>query len=141
MKYLLLGVLFWTVTASALAQQSAMSCGETLFIAPMQQGLDGYIRAQLVNKRFPLMVTTVEQKADLIMSGDSQTFKSHWYNSGTANKMTGNVTIADRSGKVIWAGSAGDRSFWWGNMAKHGPEKVAKRIVERLMKAAPLRCN
>ncbi|HET9177050.1 MAG TPA: DUF4136 domain-containing protein [Terriglobia bacterium] len=141
MKYLLLAAIFWTAPASALAQPSPISCGQTLYIAPMQQGLDGYIRAQLVNNGFPLTVTTVEQKADLIMSGDSQTFKSHWYNSSTANKMTGNVTITDRSGKVVWAGSAGDRSLWWGNMAKHGPEKVAKRIVERLMKGAPKHCN
>jgi hypothetical protein len=141
MKHLWLVIAFLTMSASAFPQQPAISCGQTLYIAPMQEGLDGYIRAQLIKEHFPLAVTTVEGKADLIMSGDSHTFKSHWYNSGTANKMTGNVTITDHSGKVVWAGSAGDRSLWWGNMAKHGPEKVAKRIVDRLMKETPPHCR
>ncbi len=139
MKIVVLAVLF-SASASAFAQAPMLHCGQTLYVAPMPDGLDGYIRSALVKRHFPLQLVTDKKKADLTMTGESNPMKSHWYNGGVTNTFIGNITITDRSGKVVWAGAAGDRNIWWGNLAKHGPEKAAERIVGKLVKAAPKSC-
>jgi hypothetical protein len=44
--------------------------------------------------------------------------------------------IVDRaSGKMLWAGEAGDRSLVWGELGRSGPRKVAGRLVDQIKKA------
>jgi len=123
------------------AQAPALVCGQTLYIETMENGLDGYLRAQLIKIHFQLPITTDKEKADLLMTGASTRLQDHWYNSGVADHSVGNISIIDRKGTVVWSGSAGDRNIWWGSLAKHGPEKVAERIVSKLAKVAPQACQ
>jgi hypothetical protein len=45
----------------------------------------------------------------------------------------GNIQIVDVKQKtVVWAGEAGDRSFWWGSLKKGGTRKVAERTVNKM---------
>jgi hypothetical protein len=45
----------------------------------------------------------------------------------------GNIQIVDVKQKtVVWAGEAGDRSFWWGPLKKGGTRKVAERTVNKM---------
>jgi hypothetical protein len=142
MKKIFLLVALVVTQVPAFSQQAAeLKCGQVLYIAPMPNGLDGYIQAALVKEHFPLALTTDKTKADLVMTGGSNQGESHWYNAGAANTFTGNVTIADNSGRIVWSGSAGDRNIWWGNLAKHGPEKAAERIVGKLKSIAPHACQ
>ena len=97
----------------------------------MENGLDAYIRSRIVEQRLPLIIVLTKDSADLVMTGASQQLAEHWY-TGARDKNTGAITITDKAGNFIWSGSAGDRNIWWGNLAKHGPEKVAQRIVQKL---------
>ena len=80
-----------------------------------------------------------KENADLVMTGESQQYQDHWY-TATRDKNTGTVTIIDKAGNFLWSASAGDRNIWWGNLAKHGPEKVASRIADKV-KVAILPCE
>jgi hypothetical protein len=106
-------------------------CGSTIFIAPMDGGLDGYIRARMVEQAIPIQIVMEKDKADFVMSGSAQQSQDHWY-AATTDKNTGEVTIIDKNGTFVWSAAAGDRNIWWGRLAKHGPEKVAERIVDKL---------
>jgi len=126
MKYALL--LFLGMT-SALA--NSQSCGSTIYVMPMEGGLDGYIRARMVKESIPVRIVVDKAKADFTMTGSAQQNQDHWY-AATTDKNTGEVTIIDKDGNFVWSASAGDRNIWWGRLAKHGPEKVAERIVDKL---------
>jgi hypothetical protein len=132
MRYLV--VLLLAASATALDP-----CGSTIFVATMDGGLDGYIRARMIEQSIPLTIVTDKSKADLIMTGSSQQLQDHWY-AGAGDKDTGEITIADKNGNVVWSAAAGDRNIWWGRLAKHGPEKVAERIVAKLKTQRFLSC-
>ena len=97
----------------------------------MDNHLDGYLRARIVDQHVPLKIVMNKDAADLVMTGTAQEIQDHWYAS-TRDKNTGEITILDKNGNFLWGASAGDRNIWWGNLAKHGPEKVAERIVNKL---------
>ncbi len=119
---------------------ASLGCGSTIYIAPMDGDLDTYIRANFVEQHVPLKVVTDKDNADLIMTGTSTHEQEHWYTPG-ADKNTGAVTISDKSGSFLWGSAAGDRNMLLGNWAKHGPEKIASRIVDKLRKTALQHCR
>lgn len=117
-------------------------CGAKIYIASMPDDLDGYIRAQFLKQHVPLAIVMDKGATEFVMTGGNKELQSHWYNSGTADHNTGDVTITDTHGNFVWAAMAGDRNMWWGNLAKHGPEKVAQRIVDQLKKSiTPASCQ
>lgn len=69
--------------------------------------------------------------------GASQKADDHWYNVvfGGKDKNEGNVRLLSVKDKVVvWAGEAGDRSLWWGNLRRGGQRKVADRIIQQMKK-------
>jgi hypothetical protein len=136
-------ILLMLITAvSALPQINVpLHCGSKIYISPMENELDGYIRAKFVELHVPLVIVMDKQVADLIMTGGSKQFADHWYDGGVKDKNTGTIAITDKAGNFVWGGAAGDRNIWWGNLAKHGPEKVATRIVDKLKKAIAQPCT
>ena len=75
-------------------------------------------------------------EADYIMTGSATEEERRKWHEGwlTAerDKTAGNVQVLERKTKtLVWAGEAGDRSIWWGSMARGGHRKVATRIVSK----------
>jgi len=108
-----------------------------IFIAPMQGELDGFIAAEIVKKKIPLVVVSDETQADYVLSGASLKADDRWYNTvfGGKDKNEGNVRLLDvKTKQMVWAGEAGDRSLVWGGFKRGGERKVADRIVEQMKK-------
>ena len=128
LAFLLVGVGF--------AAEKAIPRNTKIYIDKMDEGLDGYIRAEFIKKSVPLQVVMQEEDADLIMTGNAANQKRSWHEgwlSPDRDHATGNVTIVERStGKFLWASEAGDRSLWWGLLKRGGARKVADRIVNNL---------
>jgi hypothetical protein len=131
--------LFFPATVVAQAN-IPLNCGAKIFIASMPDDLDGYIRAQFVKQHLPLTIVMDKSAADFVMTGANKEIQSYWYNSGVSDKNSGDITIIDNHGNFVWAATAGDRNIWWGSLAKHGPEKVAERIVDKLKKSIAHPC-
>lgn len=109
--------------------------GSKLFIAPMDGGLDGFIAAEIIKQKVPLVVATDEKDADYILTGASIKADDHWYNSvwGGKDKNEGNVRLLDvREKRMVWAGEAGDRHLNFSAFRRGGERKVADRIVQKM---------
>ena len=129
-------LLAFLLVGGAFAAEKMIPHNAKIYIDKMDEGLDGYIRAEFVKKSVPLQIVTQEQDADLIMTGNAANQKRSWHEgwlSPDRDHATGNVTIVERStGKFLWASEAGDRSLWWGALKRGGARKVADRIVNNL---------
>jgi hypothetical protein len=121
----------------AMAQTSTVPVGAKLFIAPMSGDLDGFIAAEIIKQKLPVIVTTDEKDADFIMTGASIKADDHWYNvafkMGGKDKNEGNVRLLNVAEKrMIWAGEAGDRSLLFTGYRRGGERKVADRLVKTM---------
>lgn len=125
-------------TPAATEENRVIPAGACIYIEKMDQGLDGYIRAEMVNKKVPLKIVLIREQAHYVMTGSAQDRKGSWHEgwlSPEKDHATGSVMIIDRTtNEMIWASEAGDRSLWWGALARGGQRKVASRLVEHLMK-------
>lgn len=109
--------------------------GSKIFLAPMEGNLQGFIAAEILKKKMPLVVVTDEKDADFVLTGASIKADDKWYNTifGGKDKNEGNVQlISVKDRQMVWAGEAGDRSLWWGGMRRGGERKVADRIVKQM---------
>ncbi|HWC98554.1 MAG TPA: hypothetical protein VG456_17460 [Candidatus Sulfopaludibacter sp.] len=108
-----------------------------MFIAPMENGLDGFIAPELIKKKVPVVVVTDEKDAEYVLAGGSSKADDKWYHVvfGGKDKNEGNVRLLSVKDKqMVWAGEAGDRSLWWGSLKRGGQRKVADRIVRQMAK-------
>ena len=107
-----------------------------IYVAPMEGKLDGFIAAELVKKKLPIIVVIDEKDADFIITGASIRGDDKWFHSvfGTGkDKNEANIQVVSvKERAIIWAGEAGDRSMWWGNMKRGGQRRVADRLVDKL---------
>jgi hypothetical protein len=110
--------------------------GSKIFVAPMEGKLEGFIAAELVKKKLPITVVIDEKAADYIIAGASIKGDDKWYHSvfGTGkDKNEANIqVISVKERAVVWAGEAGDRSLWWGNITRGGQRRVADRLIDKL---------
>jgi hypothetical protein len=123
-----------------LAQDYSVPRGSAIYIEKMEGDLNGYITAEFVKQKVPLRIVTTEEDAKLIMTGTATgSEKRSWHEgwlTAEKDKTTGNIMLIDKATKtLLWASEAGDRSMWWGAMARGGPRKVASRLVKNLKKA------
>jgi len=103
----------------------------------MEGNLQGFLATEIVKKKVPVTLVTDENQAEFILTGASLAGDNKWYNTvfGGRDKNEGNVQMVSVAGKqVVWAGEAGDRSLWWGNLRRGGQRKVADRIVQKMKK-------
>lgn len=111
--------------------------GSKVYIAKMENDLDGFITTEVLKKKLPITIVTEEKDADFILVGASLKADDKWYHTvfGGKDKNEGNVRLLGVQDKtVVWAGEAGDRSLWWGSFRRGGQRKVADRIVSRMKK-------
>ena len=103
----------------------------------MQNGLEGFIAAEIIKQKVPLIVVTEEAQADYIMTGASIKADDHWYNAVWVgkDKNEGNVRLLSVKDKtMVWAGEAGDRSLWLTAFRRGGERKIADRIIQQMKK-------
>ena len=115
--------------------QTKIANGSKLFIAPMDGGLDGFIAAEVMKQKLPVIVVSDEKTADYILTGASIKADDKWYNTvfGGKDKNEGNVKLLSVKEKTLmWAGEAGDRSLMWGGFRRGGERKVAGRIIKNM---------
>lgn len=113
-----------------------------VFIEKMPNDFDQYLRAEFVKQfRGKVVVVLDRSEADAILTGSSEERKGTGAQitgryMGLHDNATGAVSLLDKSGsKVLWANEAGDRSLWFGALARGGERKVADRLVGKLKKA------
>lgn len=56
----------------------AIPAGAKIFISPMPNGFETYLAAGIINKKVPVVITTLEDKADFVVSGISNSEKAGW---------------------------------------------------------------
>jgi hypothetical protein len=122
------------------AQGPSIPRDATLYIEELDNDLDGYLRAEMTKEKVPLRVALRREDAHLVLTGTSTAEQKRSWHQGwlTADqdRTSGNVMVFDRASRqLLWAGEAGDRSLWWGAMARGGQRKVASRLVKNLKKA------
>ena len=108
-----------------------------LYISPMEGQLDGFIAAEVIKEHLPVHIVLDDNDADLVLVGQSLKEDDHWYNAvwGGKDKNEGNLRLIDvRSGSMVWAGEAGDRSLIYGQFKRGGERKVAERLVRQMRK-------
>lgn len=122
-----------------IGQSNGFKPGASIYIDKMPNDLDAFIRAEFVKQKVPLAVVLEPDSADYIMTGTGTEEQGRRWHQGwlTAeqDRTSGALMVIDRQSKqMIWAGEAGDRSLWWGAMARGGQRKVASRLVSRFKK-------
>jgi hypothetical protein len=128
-------VIIALLAACLSAGETRVPRGSKVFIAPMENGLDGFIAPEIIKQKLPLLVVTDEKEADFVLVGGSIKADDKWYNTvfGGKDKNEGNVRLLDVKNKqMVWAGEAGDRSLWRSNLKRGGQRKVADRIVGQM---------
>jgi hypothetical protein len=121
-----------------IAEKYRIPDGSRIFVAKMERDLDQYITSEISKKKLPVTLVTNEQEADYVITGAALKGDTKWYQSvlGTAkDKNEGSIQVySAKSRTMVWAGEAGDRSLFWGSLAKHGRDKVASRLVGKMKK-------
>ena len=117
------------------APQATVPAGSKVFIAPMEGNLNPFIAAEIIKKKLPIVIVTEEKDAEYILAGASIKGDDKWYHTvfGGKDKNEGSVQLLNvKERTMVWAGEAGDRSLWWGNLKRGGQRKVADRIVSKM---------
>src|SRR5580700_3646547 len=107
------------VLSAVMLPAEGLPNGSKVFIATMENGLDGFIAPEIIKKKIPIVIVTEESQADFVLSGASLKADDRWYNVvfGGKDKNEGNVRLLDvKTKQMVWAGEAGDRSLWWGSL-------------------------
>ena len=102
--------------------------------------LQDYLTVEIqkqIGKRIEIVPS--KEQADAVMSGTGS-----WQNTGGAavtgrlmglhDTASGAISV-EKNGTIVWSSEAGDRSLWWGVLARGGPRKVASRLVGKFKSA------
>ena len=72
-------LLAFLLVGGAFGAEKVIPHNAKIYIEKMDEGLDGYIRAEFVKKSVPLQIVTQEEDADLIMTGNAANQKRSWH--------------------------------------------------------------
>ncbi len=119
-----------------------IGANEKIFVAPMENGLDQFVSAEILKQKLPVTLTIDEEQAAYVLTGKSvdKGSNSKWYDvvfgtAGTRDSVQGSISLIRKSDKsIVWANAQGDRSVWWGILKRGGERKVAIRLVHRMKK-------
>jgi hypothetical protein len=120
------------------AERASSPIRAKFYVAPMPDGFDGFVSAEILKRNLPITVVADERAADFIITGGTNKGVHKWYDTvfGSGyerDRNQGNIrVIRVKDQTVVWAGEAGDRSLWWGALKKGGQRKVADRIVGKM---------
>lgn len=125
------------VVSLAAQSKPSMKAGAKVFIAPMPDGFDTYLKSAIEKKRLPIVVVESKDNAEFEITGSSETQKAstakkiiqlNWHSAEQAS-----ISIADlKSGEVIFAYSVNKQSSAHGKQST--AEACAKHIKEIISK-------
>jgi hypothetical protein len=130
-----------TSIALAICYAQSLAGIHKIFIDPMPDNLDQFIRAEVVKQKAKFAIVLQENEADAILTGVSETDKRVGTQItgrylGLNDTASASLSLVSKDRKtLLWAGEAGDRSLLFGALKRGGQRKVADRIVEQLRKA------
>ena len=134
MKYLL-ALMF---IAFSLMSVQAQADYPKVFIAPMDQNFNNFIAASIIREKVPIVITVTDETAEYVITGTAVKGSNKWYDTvfgSEKDRNQGSIQMIRQSDKtVVWAGSAGDKSFWFNEFKKGGQQKVADRLAKRMKK-------
>jgi len=112
---------------------------KNIFVERMPNNLDSYIKAEFSKQmkgRVRLVLNSEDADAVLVGVGeenDTTTAQVMGRYLGLRDTAAGAISLLDAGGRVVlWSAEAGDRSLWWGALARGGGRKVAQRLVGSL---------
>jgi hypothetical protein len=111
--------------------------GQTrIFITHMENDFDTFLSAAMLAKKIPVVITMDESNAEYIVVGASAKGDNKWSDTIFGNEKDrnqGSVKIVNPTDKtIVFAASAGDKSFWFGGLKKTGQKKVAERLADKI---------
>ena len=112
-----------------------LPAGARLFVAPMQNGFETYVIAGLHEKKVPVVVITIREKADFELTGVSETDQAGWakmlFMGNDSTNETASVKVVNlKSGEVVFAYSVKKGSSARGKQS--AGESVAKHIKQKI---------
>lgn len=99
-----------------------------VFIEKMNNNLDQYLSSSISSKFHGTLTVVLDRAAaDAILKGE---------NIGAQETSKATVQLIDPKGeKILWSGSAGDRSMLFLDMKHGGEQKLADHLISQLKKA------
>jgi hypothetical protein len=124
----------------------ALAQSRTIFIPPTSDGFEVYLTAAMSKKKVPVAVSTVEEKADLVLKASEVEVHKvgtgtkvlnclFAYCGGNADKGTTSVQLINKDGLVIWSYSVNKGR---GEKNKQSlAEAIAKHLNDDYLKKNP----
>ena len=136
-SWLLSTALFLFGAAPSLEAQRNIPRDATVYIEEMEGDLDGYIRAEFIKKKVPLKVVLDIEAAAFVLTGSAteegnRSWHEGWLTMEKDHNIGNAMLVRKETSELLWAGEAGDRSWFWGALKRGGPRKVAERLVDNL---------
>ncbi|MBX7147700.1 hypothetical protein K1X76_01325 [bacterium] len=133
-------LLVFILLASLRAQAGILEAGSKVFLAPMANGMDKFVAAEILKQKLPITITTDENQAQYVLTGSTVDKGSNhkWYDvmfgsAGMRDSVQASFMLVRKADKsIVWAGNAGDRSFWFGALKRGGERKAAIRLVRNM---------
>jgi hypothetical protein len=121
--------------SSLVLPQQVLPAGARIYVAPMPNGFETYVVAGLQQKRVPVVVVTIRDKADFELTGVSETDKAGWakmlFLGNDSTNETASIKIVNlKSGEVVFAYSVKKGSSARGKQS--AGESVAKHIKKKI---------
>jgi len=119
-----------------LISQEKLYSGARIYIAPMLNGFDNYIAAGLQQKKVPVIVVAVREKADYEITGVAETDKAGWakmlfIGSQQTNETASIKMVNLKTGSVVFAYSVNKTNSVRGKQS--AGEACAKHIKQKIV--------
>jgi len=119
-----------------LMSQEKIYSGSRIYIAPMLNGFDNYIAAGLQQKKVPVVVVALREKADYEITGVAETDKAGWakmlfMGSQQTNETASIKMVNLKTGAVVFAYSVNKTNSVRGKQS--AGEACAKHIKQKIV--------
>lgn len=119
-----------------LMSQEKIYSGSRIYIAPMLNGFDNYITAGLQQKKVPVVVVALREKADYEITGVAETDKAGWakmlfMGSQQTNETASIKMVNLKTGAVVFAYSVNKTNSVRGKQS--AGEACAKHIKQKIV--------
>lgn len=125
----------YSLTVFGQGQAGQIPSGAKVYIAPMANGFDSYLRAAIVKKKVPVVVVADKSTAQFEIAGTSESQKAgaakiillgNWHSTEDASIQVANLA----SGEVVFAYSVHEQSSSRGRQS--AAESCAKHLKEKI---------
>jgi hypothetical protein len=135
-------MVFFLIAAAVIAQAGEKNAppsqkipkGAKVFVAPIAQGFDSFLKDAIAKKKVPVEITTNRDQADYEITGTAETQKAstakilimgNWHSREEASITLSNI----KSGEVVWAYSVHQEA------STHGKRSSAESCAKHLKDA------